>query len=103
MSNQTILHAMRRSVSDSGNTESNLTTTESLKPESVRSHLSPYWRSCCCSIDPREARFFVLATISLGMLLMCCWLFSFLDVCDHAPVWSLVATILSLWTEPPRL
>lgn len=59
------------------------------------------WKSCCCQIDKRAAKFFTQFLLSVILLVVCFVQLMVGDENVNGPVWGLVGTIVGYWFESP--
>lgn len=61
------------------------------------------YRSCCCELDRRAAKFFSQLFITLMMLSFCFWQIGVGDAQVTGPVWALIGTFVGYWFESPSI
>ena len=61
------------------------------------------WDSCCISMDREAVRFFSLLMLTFFILGFLFWKIAVSDVCDSAPLWGLVGSMIGFWFDGPKV
>jgi hypothetical protein len=85
--------------------------TNSLQPELVpltaieqQSIIENNWKSCCLTVDKRAVLFFSQLSISILVILFCCFQLIRLENCEAQSLYSGILTlILGVWCPSPKM